>query len=292
MKVFISWSGDLSNKVALVLRDWIPLVIQTIEPYVSTEDIYKGTRWSTDISGELDASSFGILCVTPTNIDAPWLNFEAGSLAKSVEKSCVAPFLFGVKQSDITSGPLLQFQSTIYKKEDVHKLVVSLNRDGEAFFLEDDKLEKSFERWWPVLEEQLDPLLDEESEGGEVKTVGGEGKTGEILEEILALVRSQTRLLSTPEAIFPKDHIIDIFGSTRRTRTRPSFDHKAMDDLWNRWNKFRDVVNEFAESRESMPPGVLFEHVMELQSPISHLYEQLNSQSLRRKGFVRDLNIR
>lgn len=101
MKVFISWSGDLSHKVAVILRDWLPSVIQSLESYVSSEDIDKGARWSTDISKELEDSSFGILCITRENLDPPWLNFEAGALSKSVDRSRVSPFLFGVKRSDI-----------------------------------------------------------------------------------------------------------------------------------------------------------------------------------------------
>lgn len=101
MKVFISWSGEVSRRVAIVLRDWLPSVIQSLEPYVSSEDIDKGTRWSTDISRELDQSSYGILCVTRENLQAPWLNFEAGALSKSVDKSRVSPFLFSVKRSEI-----------------------------------------------------------------------------------------------------------------------------------------------------------------------------------------------
>lgn len=46
MKVFISWSGTKSHKIGLVFRNWLPSVIQSLETYVSSEDIDKGARWS------------------------------------------------------------------------------------------------------------------------------------------------------------------------------------------------------------------------------------------------------
>lgn len=83
MKVFLSWSGESSHAIAEKLHKWLPMVIQKIEPYISTE-IEKGTRWASDIASELEVCAFGIACVTQENKDAPWLLFEAGALSKSV----------------------------------------------------------------------------------------------------------------------------------------------------------------------------------------------------------------
>lgn len=100
--------------------EWLPQVIQVLEPYVSSEDIDKGARWSVDIAKELEASTYGIICVTPENVDAPWINFEAGALSKTLDRARVSPLLFGLKPSDI-KGPLLQSQGTVADKNDIWK---------------------------------------------------------------------------------------------------------------------------------------------------------------------------
>jgi len=157
MKVFLSWSGAKSHKVALVFRDWLPSVIQEITPYVSSEDIDKGARWSTDIAKELEDSTFGILCVTKENISAPWLTFEAGALSKTMDKSFVSPFLFDIKRSEV-DGPILQFQSTIFEKEDIQKLVRTLNKACGENGLSEERLGKAFSVWYPTLENDLNAI--------------------------------------------------------------------------------------------------------------------------------------
>lgn len=53
VKVSISWSGEPSRTVALALRSWLQSVIQSIDPYVSTEDIEKGASWFPHIAQQL-----------------------------------------------------------------------------------------------------------------------------------------------------------------------------------------------------------------------------------------------
>lgn len=201
MKVFLSWSGERSHKVALAFRDWLPSVIQSIEPYVSSEDIDKGARWSTDIAKELEDSTYGILCVTQDNMNAPWLTFEAGALSKTMDKSFVSPFLFDVKRSEV-HGPILQFQSTIFEKEDIRKLVLGLNKASEEETLNEERLNKAFDVWYPTLEDDLRKLtdlqiVDEES----TSDSSPENHNSEILEEILDLSRVNQKLLRNPETV-------------------------------------------------------------------------------------------
>lgn len=214
MKVFLSWSGGQSHKIACAFRDWLPSVIQSIEPYVSSEDIDKGTRWSTDISKELEESSYGIVCVTKENLMAPWVHFEAGALSKSLDKSNVCPFLLDLKRSEV-HGPLLQFQSTIYSKEEMKKLVGSLNnkleQDGQ---LKAGQLDKAFEVWWPELKKVLDDIIKNESKvlikENEILKDKNQNSESEILEQILDLVRQQQRILNDPEALIPPNYLKNI----------------------------------------------------------------------------------
>lgn len=223
MKVFISWSGTTSHKVAVILRDWLPSVIQSIEPYVSSEDIDKGARWSTDIAGELHASTYGLICVTKDNIKAPWINFEAGALGKSIDKTRVSPFLFGIKRSEV-EGPILQFQSTIFEKEDVLKLLKSINTACAADCLEEARLEKFFDVWWPQLETHLSSIaqIDPPEAVPDEKSSEPVGEaTSRVLEEILELTRNNHKLLRDPTALIPPAYLSDIL---RRPTRRDELD--------------------------------------------------------------------
>ena len=245
MKIFISWSGGTSHKVALALKGWLPLVVQTVEPYVSSEDIDKGARWSSDISGELEESNFGILCVTSNNLKSPWLNFEAGALSKIIGSSLVTPFLFGMKRSDIKEGPVLQFQSTLYDKEDIKKLLITINIASGETALDEDKINELYEVWWPKLKEKLDPLLSDTKikKDDTEKTESHRGGTDDILEELLNLARGQALLLNAPEKLLPREYLINILGSTSDYTS----DHPAFSILRRIWRNLKDNFEDYLE---------------------------------------------
>lgn len=164
MKVFLSWSGTESHEVAKVFKKWLPHIIESIKPYLSSEDIGKGKRWSADFSKELEDTTFGILCVTKKNLSAPWLNFEAGALSKTINESHVCPFLFKIKSSEISDHPILQFQHTIFEKEDIKKLMKVLNTASGKDSLSDEKLSSAFDKWYSDLEEELNKISSSSDE--------------------------------------------------------------------------------------------------------------------------------
>ncbi|MBK0374733.1 TIR domain-containing protein [Streptomyces californicus] len=189
MKVFLSWSGERSRRVAEALRHWLPDVIQEIDPWVSSQDIAKGGRGIDEITHELSATDFGIICVTPENEASKWINFEAGSLGKQFKIAHVAPFLLDMKIADLT-GPLSKFQATVGDNQgDVRKLVSDMNKASSGRVVAEDRLERAFARSWPELERALQEARRAPLPGGVRHSI--ERSEAEMLEEILLLVRKQ-----------------------------------------------------------------------------------------------------
>lgn len=184
MKVFISWSGEPSRTVALFLRSWLPDLVQAVDPWMSESDLEAGARWGEKIQKELSETSFGIVCVTPGNMFAPWLLFESGALAKTINYSYVCPYLIGLDPSQL-KGPLTQFQAKVAQRDETLALVHTLNRALEAKSLPPDRIDRLFERFWPDLEKVLDSLPP----SGDTEEPPRRTQE-DILEEVLLLVRN------------------------------------------------------------------------------------------------------
>ncbi len=192
LNVFLSWSLKRSQAVAQAFRDWLPSVLQNVRPYYTPDDIGKGSRWASEIRGELESSEFGIIFLTQENLASPWILFEAGALSK-LEKSKVAPLLVGVEPADV-SGPLAQLQLTKFSKDECLKLIKALNAALDARALEPAVLMNVFEKWWPDLEERVQKAM-------EIPTAAvnpNKRSDRELLEEVLVRIRSlETRPVPT-----------------------------------------------------------------------------------------------
>jgi len=194
--VFIASSGPTSKAVAEAWRVWLPLVIQGAGPWMSETDIPKGSPWFGELADQLKGIKIGIICLTPDNLAAPSIHFEAGALSKTVaDKAYVCPYLFNVEDSDLRF-PLANFQTTKAQKADTKRLLRTLSR-ALATKLSDEQLDRVFEKWWPELESSLRaiaPPSDEEQLPHR--------NDSEIIKELLELVRNMYGRPYPTESIF------------------------------------------------------------------------------------------
>ena len=164
---------------------WLVKVIQALIPFVSSA-IESGARWDAEIAARLEETGDGIVIVTSRNQNEPWLNFEAGTLAKATATSRVRPLLIDLEPSDI-SGPLNSFQATrASDKAAVLKMLMEINNRCEHK-LSEDILKQTFEREWSDFESKLGEVIALDKAGGATKPPKRD--ESEVLAEILDRVR-------------------------------------------------------------------------------------------------------
>lgn len=211
MKVFISWSGELSKNIAEVIKKWLPCIIQSVEVFFSPDDIEKGENWDTKVSTELLECKYGIICLTKENVSAPWIHFESGALAKALD-SRVATLMINVTPTDI-KGPLSRYQATKLDKDDFFQLIKNINEQLETQ-LNIEVLKTLFNTLWDEINNDFKNLLEKYQDISPKKKKGI--KNDEALDEILLLLRKLNSTVSSPTNILPPDYISGILETSRR----------------------------------------------------------------------------
>jgi hypothetical protein len=242
MKVFISWSGKRSKETAEILSSWIRQVIQAAETWISL-DIEKGSRWNEKINKELEQTKVGIICLNKDNLTSEWILFEAGALSKTSDAH-VCTFLLDINPADI-KPPLGQFQHTLFTKEDVNKLMHTINKkikDQNENFLPEKDLDKIFNVFWPILEGELNNIKKVSSEASKQTRTDRE-----LLEEILQIVRSNDTYIAdkkTYEHLLKtlyQSNIADNYNSFRNYLEHTKIDPKQYKCLRDYYS---EILNE------------------------------------------------
>jgi hypothetical protein len=191
VKVFLSWSGSRSRAVALALREWLPVILQSVEPWMSETDIPAGSRWNSEVGRQLQHAGFGIICLTSDNAAAPWILFEAGALAQSFEEGAVCPYLLDLPYKDL-NGPLTQFQGKRADAQGTYEVLAAINERADVR-LPPDRLEKIFRQIWP----EIDRAFSRIPASAELPRASR--PEPEVLEELVTIVRRMERRLEGAE---------------------------------------------------------------------------------------------
>lgn len=183
--MFIGWSGDRSRVVATFLRGWISQVVQSARPWMSDTDIQKGSRWLDEVTRVLADIKIGITCLTPENLQSPWILFEAGAISKVIgERSRLCTFLIGELEPQDVVSPLGMFQATKAHREDILKLVRTINVAVSEEPVPEKDLDEIFGAMWPKFAKILETLPAPE------ETAPSKRSVEDMVAEILDIVRT------------------------------------------------------------------------------------------------------
>jgi len=132
----------------------------SIEPFVSTEDIRKGGQWSTILADRIKDSDRGIVCVTRSNFEKPWLQYETGALQQSYREPIVFTLLVdSLRPEQLQGNPLSLFQHTRFDRDDFRRMVGWLNDDLAQGSRSVADLDDIYAEYWPRLESKRNELL-------------------------------------------------------------------------------------------------------------------------------------
>jgi len=232
-----------------------------VKPWLSAEDIAKGARGGHEIAQKLASANFGIVCLTPSNLRSEWIHFEAGALSKHLENSALFTFLVDLKPTDVQQ-PLGSFQHTQFSKDEIRKLTEAINAKVDRP-LPQHVLERSFETFWPQLEEEFSKIpTDPQSDQSTLQPVR---KEGELLAEVLTIVRGlnqTTDKLTDTEVVRRKGSRILGFarGMLRGRKIDAQANLELAEDTFTLSLKLDNSV-ERLEIEASTPPSVYEESI-------------------------------
>ena len=187
MRVFISWAGEQSKQVANVLRRWLPTLLQSTRPFVSTWDIETGADWLAKLKEAFGQHAIIIVCGTKESIASPWVLFETGAISRS-EKSRLITLLCNITEQDLVRHPLSSFQHMKIEKEAVHKLLLELNDREDEARVDPGVIEKTLDTFWPEFVSEINGVLAKGPETAE-REITVKETLGEILRTVQSLAR-------------------------------------------------------------------------------------------------------
>lgn len=185
--------------MAKALRDWLPQVLHAIgsdDPFFSEEDIDPGTFSDDRMRARFADAEYCIVCVTPENVMNPWINYEAGAIAERLNGK-TTPWALGVNPRSMKAAPLIRLQVMQADESGTRRIIQGINKYSPRP-VSDAVLSKSFDRFWPELEEQLQAIPVAES-------IHTKASVEELAYESVTIVRQLDRRLSRFEALVPPE---------------------------------------------------------------------------------------
>lgn len=179
MNVFISWSQDISETIAQLLKKKFEYFFNgEIKFWVSSLDITAGNFFSTEIINALKDSDMGIVCLDKSNYRQSWLYFEAGFIYGNNYKNgtrstpIIFPFIFDNTRIDLLGEtPFGELQLKYYNKNNIKDMLNSINEryyeKYGKYIVATQFFNERFDSIWNTLDENVNTILQQSIQGGD-----------------------------------------------------------------------------------------------------------------------------
>jgi len=204
MKIFISWSDKPSDDIAKLLESFLKICIPNLDIFCSKSKLRKGKQWFTEIQAGLENSDFGILCLTESNTNNPWINFEAGALSKFADHAHICPILFGFNQDNLDSrSPFNNYMCTKFNEDDMRKLIETIRETQSVH--QKETIEIYFQQFFPAFKKKVDVIISKSKLPQKEKT------QKELLHELLYIARNINRSINPTK--LDSENLLDLYNS-------------------------------------------------------------------------------
>lgn len=157
LKIFVSWSGKVSKDIAIAVKSWLESTPVRISVFMSEESLQSGVDSIATIREELSETYFGLVVLTPDNLKAEWIHFEAGALSKDIGRSRLVPLLFGLTFDQLPKT-LNGFHARRFDRDSMLKLLLDINKFAPTKASE-AAIKRNFSDSWPRLSRRVTKIV-------------------------------------------------------------------------------------------------------------------------------------
>ena len=171
-KIFISWSGDLGERIAGVFAGWLKGVLTNVEIFFSG-DLSASSNWFKELIKNLEKSDLGIFCLTNSALSSTWMYYEAGFLnGKNKDKNydfkhLIYPIQFKVDPTNANKTLFSYIHHSDFDSNFGKKQIGNLIKDIAEHHLpsiEPKNIEQSFNNQWNSLYRKVKRIIDKDTQ--------------------------------------------------------------------------------------------------------------------------------
>lgn len=158
--VFLSWSKTLSNKLALVFKDFAARVFKDEEMTWISNGVPQGEQYFSIIREKMLECQVSIIFLTRDNIANPWIHYELGFF--QADNKLAIPILFDSMDiySETKMTPFEHLQVKLYDKQVMLDAFVSIKKVLGDELISLDKIKANFNDNYDAFNAKITEILN------------------------------------------------------------------------------------------------------------------------------------